>query len=94
MIICDVMMPEMDGYALVDHVRKDDRTSWIPVLFFPPRVKAKIGLRVLTLERMSTWLSRLSQKNCSSSGSFSQTGIPPTAATPLMATTKAKSRFL
>jgi len=27
MIICDVMMPEMDGYAFVDHVRKDDRTS-------------------------------------------------------------------
>ncbi|MGB3693580.1 MAG: response regulator transcription factor [Spirulinaceae cyanobacterium] len=33
MIICDVMMPEMDGYALVDHVRKDARTNWIPVLF-------------------------------------------------------------
>ena len=33
MIICDVMMPEMDGYALVDHVRQDPRTSWIPVLF-------------------------------------------------------------
>jgi len=27
MIICDVMMPEMDGYAFVNHVRKDDRTS-------------------------------------------------------------------
>ena len=33
MIICDVMMPEMDGYSLVEHVRKDSRTSWIPVLF-------------------------------------------------------------
>jgi DNA-binding NarL/FixJ family response regulator len=33
MIICDVMMPEMDGYALVEHVRQDPRTSWIPVLF-------------------------------------------------------------
>jgi DNA-binding NarL/FixJ family response regulator len=33
MIICDVMMPEMDGYALVEHVRQDSRTSWIPVLF-------------------------------------------------------------
>jgi DNA-binding NarL/FixJ family response regulator len=33
MIICDVMMPEMDGYALVESVRKDSRTSWIPVLF-------------------------------------------------------------
>jgi len=33
MIICDVMMPEMDGYSLVNHVREDPRTSWIPVLF-------------------------------------------------------------
>jgi DNA-binding NarL/FixJ family response regulator len=33
MIICDVMMPEMDGYSLVEHVRSDPRTSWIPVLF-------------------------------------------------------------
>jgi DNA-binding NarL/FixJ family response regulator len=33
MIICDIMMPEMDGYALVENVRQDPRTSWIPVLF-------------------------------------------------------------
>jgi len=33
MIICDVMMPEMDGYTFVEEVRKTERTSWIPVLF-------------------------------------------------------------
>lgn len=33
MIICDVMMPEMDGYSLVKNVREDPRTSWVPVLF-------------------------------------------------------------
>jgi DNA-binding NarL/FixJ family response regulator len=33
MIICDVMMPEMDGYAFVNHVRQEERTSWLPVLF-------------------------------------------------------------
>jgi DNA-binding NarL/FixJ family response regulator len=33
MIICDVMMPEMDGYSLVKHVRDNPKTSWIPVLF-------------------------------------------------------------
>ena len=33
MIICDVMMPEMDGYTLVQQIREDDRINWIPVLF-------------------------------------------------------------
>jgi DNA-binding NarL/FixJ family response regulator len=33
MIICDVIMPEMDGYTFVEEVRKTERTSWIPVLF-------------------------------------------------------------
>lgn len=33
MIICDVMMPEMDGYALIEKVRQDPRTDWIPVMF-------------------------------------------------------------
>jgi DNA-binding NarL/FixJ family response regulator len=33
MIICDVMMPEMDGYALIEKVRQNTRTSWIPFMF-------------------------------------------------------------
>ena len=33
MIVCDVMMPEMDGYTFVRHVREDSRTNWVPVLF-------------------------------------------------------------
>jgi len=33
MIICDVMMPEMDGYTLVKQVRQNPRISWVPVLF-------------------------------------------------------------
>ena len=33
LIICDVMMPEMDGYTLVKYIREDPRTNWIPVLF-------------------------------------------------------------
>jgi DNA-binding NarL/FixJ family response regulator len=33
MIICDVMMPEMDGYTFVKHVRENPKTNWIPVLF-------------------------------------------------------------
>lgn len=33
LIICDVMMPEMDGYTFVKNVRENPRTDWIPVLF-------------------------------------------------------------
>lgn len=33
MIICDVMMPEMDGYTLIEMIRKDSKMNWIPVLF-------------------------------------------------------------
>jgi len=33
LMICDIMMPEMDGYSLVKKVREDPRTVGIPVLF-------------------------------------------------------------
>lgn len=33
MIICDVMMPQMDGYNFVRHVRDNQQISWLPVLF-------------------------------------------------------------
>jgi DNA-binding NarL/FixJ family response regulator len=33
MIICDIMMPEMDGYSFIEKVRQESRTSWIPVMF-------------------------------------------------------------
>ncbi|NEP45640.1 MAG: response regulator, partial [Okeania sp. SIO2H7] len=33
LIVCDVMMPAMDGYTLVQQIRENPRTNWIPVLF-------------------------------------------------------------
>jgi len=33
MIICDVMMPEMDGYTFVGQIRNNPRTDSIPVMF-------------------------------------------------------------
>ena len=33
MIICDVMMPERDGYTFVEQVRQQENLSWIPILF-------------------------------------------------------------
>jgi DNA-binding NarL/FixJ family response regulator len=48
MIICDVMMPEMDGYALVEHVRQDPRTNWIPVLFLSAKGQSQDRVRGLS----------------------------------------------
>jgi DNA-binding response OmpR family regulator len=33
LVVSDTMMPKMDGYAFVDKIRQNERTSWIPVLF-------------------------------------------------------------
>ncbi|WP_448599400.1 response regulator transcription factor [Thermoleptolyngbya sp.] len=47
MIICDVMMPQMDGYSLVEQVRKDPRTSWIPVLFLSAKGQSQDKIKGL-----------------------------------------------
>ncbi|WP_309744621.1 response regulator transcription factor [Chamaesiphon sp. OTE_20_metabat_361] len=49
MIICDIMMPEMDGYALIENVRQDRRTSWIPVLFLSARGQSQDRIKGLNL---------------------------------------------
>ena len=49
MIICDVMMPEMDGYALVSKVREDPRTDWIPVLFLSAKGQSQDRVKGLNI---------------------------------------------
>jgi DNA-binding NarL/FixJ family response regulator len=41
MIICDIMMPEMDGYELVQQIREDSRLEWIPVLFLSAKSQSQ-----------------------------------------------------
>ncbi|MGK7943961.1 MAG: response regulator transcription factor [Microcystaceae cyanobacterium] len=48
MIICDVMMPEMDGYSFVKKIRQDSRTSWIPVMFLSAKGQSQDRVRGLT----------------------------------------------
>ena len=36
-IICDIMMPEMDGYAVLDALRADTETASIPFIFLTAR---------------------------------------------------------
>jgi DNA-binding NarL/FixJ family response regulator len=37
LIICDVMMPEMDGYTFVETIRSNMSTDWVPVIFLSAR---------------------------------------------------------
>ncbi|MGF1479827.1 MAG: response regulator transcription factor [Cyanophyceae cyanobacterium] len=48
MIICDIMMPEMDGYAFVKQIRDDVRTDWIPVLFLSAKGQIQDRVEGLT----------------------------------------------
>ncbi|NDJ15806.1 response regulator transcription factor [Myxacorys almedinensis] len=49
MIICDVMMPEMDGYELVRTIRQDPKTSWIPVLFLSAKGQSQDRVKGLNI---------------------------------------------
>jgi DNA-binding NarL/FixJ family response regulator len=48
MIICDVMMPEMDGYSFVESLRQDSRTNWIPVMFLSAKGQSQDRVKGLT----------------------------------------------
>lgn len=49
MIICDVMMPEMDGYDFVEHVRGNPDTEWIPVLFLSAKGQSQDRVKGLNI---------------------------------------------
>jgi DNA-binding NarL/FixJ family response regulator len=49
LIICDIMMPEMDGYATIEHIRQDRRTNWIPVLFLSAKGQSQDRIKGLNL---------------------------------------------
>lgn len=37
LIICDIMMPGLDGYGVLERLRRDDRTAAIPFIFLTAR---------------------------------------------------------
>jgi two-component system, sensor histidine kinase and response regulator len=74
LIICDIMMPELDGYGVLDTLRADDKTSTIPFIFLTAktdRVDIRNGMNrgaedyltkpFLTNELLDTIRARLSR---------------------------------
>jgi len=49
LIICDIMMPEMDGYAFVEQIRQNPRTEWIPVIFLSAKSQSKDRIKGLNV---------------------------------------------
>jgi DNA-binding NarL/FixJ family response regulator len=49
MIICDIMMPELDGYGFVEELRKQQGSSWIPVLFLSAKGQSQDRIKGLNL---------------------------------------------
>jgi two-component system, OmpR family, alkaline phosphatase synthesis response regulator PhoP len=39
LILCDIMMPELDGYEVLDALRQDQRTALIPLIFLTAKVE-------------------------------------------------------
>ncbi|BAQ63522.1 response regulator transcription factor [Geminocystis sp. NIES-3709] len=48
LIICDVMMPEMDGYTFVQEIRQNPRLDWLPVIFLSAKGQSKDRIKGLT----------------------------------------------
>ncbi len=47
LIICDVMMPEMDGYAFIEQIRQDSRLEWLPVIFLSAKGQSQDRIKGL-----------------------------------------------
>jgi DNA-binding NarL/FixJ family response regulator len=41
MIICDIMMPKMDGYTFIKEMRQDPVHQWIPVMFLSAKGQSR-----------------------------------------------------
>lgn len=49
LIICDIMMPEMDGYSFVEQIRQNPSTEWLPVIFLSAKSQSKDRIKGLNM---------------------------------------------
>ena len=49
LIICDIMMPEMDGYTFVEQLRQNSKTDWIPVVFLSAKGQSQDRVKGLNI---------------------------------------------
>lgn len=49
MIICDIMMPEMDGYTFVKEIRENPKTEWIPVMYLSAKGQSQDRIKGLNI---------------------------------------------
>ncbi len=47
LIICDVMMPEMDGYTFLSEIRQNPRLEWLPVILLSAKGQTKDRIKGL-----------------------------------------------
>ncbi|MGY6529434.1 MAG: response regulator transcription factor [Cyanobacterium sp.] len=49
LIICDVMMPEMDGYTFVEEIRQNPQWNQIPIIFLSAKTQTQDRIKGLNL---------------------------------------------
>ncbi len=49
LIISDIMMPDMDGFQLLDHIKNSDAWKWIPIIMLTARTSIEDKIKALTV---------------------------------------------
>src|SRR5690606_33400464 len=54
LILCDIMMPELDGYGVLYMLSKHENTQQIPFIFLPPKPRKQTCAKPWKWEQMIT----------------------------------------